>query len=209
MNSLSLVSASMLSLALVLSAPAFAQTAHDQHQAATGKGSGVGAGQGSGMGSGKGSGMGSGTGQPSMQMGKGMMRKGMTGKGKMHGGMMGMMRGKCMMMGKADMPTHAAGRIAFIKAELGITGTQQAAWDGFASSLNKHFEGMKSMRKAMMARMKATTPIERISAHVTAMEGKLETLKQMKVTLDKLYVKLSVEQKEKANKILTSMGCVM
>ncbi len=207
MNYLSIVSASLLSVSLALSGPAFAQTTHDQHQAASGKGSGMGAGKGSGMGMGMGKG--SGSGQPSMKMGKSMMGGGMMGKGMMHGGMMKMMRGNCMMMGKGKTPLHTAGRIAFIKAELGITEAQQAAWDAVAISLRKHFEAKKSMHQAMMARMKATTPVDRISAHITAMEGKLASLKQMKVSLDKLYAKLSDEQKEKANKILTSMGCVM
>ena len=60
-----------------------------------------------------------------------------------------------------------------------------------------------------MASMQAGTPSERLDAHVKAMEGRLATLKDVKPALDKLYGALTVEQKKKADQILTGMGCMM
>lgn len=142
-------------------------------------------------------------------MGGGMMGRGMMGH-MMQGGMMGRncpMMG--MMMGESDGSTHTAGRIAFLKAELGITDEQQAAFDDYAAALKKNFESMQQMRSSMMSRMQATTVSERFDAHLTAMESRLEALKQVKPALDKLYAALSDEQKKKADEVLTGMGCMM
>jgi len=149
-------------------------------------------------------------------MGPGMMGQGgQMGHGMMgRGGMMRMMGRDCpmmgMMMGESDVAdTHAAGRIAFLKAELGITEAQQPAFDAYAAALTKNLEGMQTMRASMMASMQAGTPSERLDAHVKAMEGRLATLKDVKPALDKLYGALTVEQKKKADQILTGMGCMM
>ncbi len=78
-----------------------------------------------------------------MQPGAGMQRQ---MGGMMQGrGMMGMMGG-CPMMGYGG-ATHIAGRIAFLKAELGITDTQKAAWDAYASALKQMLESMQSMHR--------------------------------------------------------------
>ncbi|MCH9809378.1 MAG: Spy/CpxP family protein refolding chaperone, partial [Alphaproteobacteria bacterium] len=152
--------------------------------------------------------------------GKGMMMDGkmgpgMMGKGMMKGGMMGRMRQggmmgrSCPMMGSGDGETHASGRIAFIKAELGITDNQKAVFDAYAGALKQNLQDMHAMRTRMMAGMKSGTPVEQLSARIQMMEGRLDTLKGVKPALDKLYAALSNEQKKKANKILTGMGCMM
>ncbi|MEW5964577.1 MAG: Spy/CpxP family protein refolding chaperone [Pseudomonadota bacterium] len=144
-----------------------------------------------------------------------MGQGGMMGPGGMmgEGGMMRMMGRDCPMMGMAmgegDGTAHAAGRIAFLKAELGITEAQKEAFDAYAAALTKNLEGMQAMRSAMMASMQAKTPVERLSGHLQAMEKRLAVLKEVKPALEKLYGALSDEQKKKADQTMTGMGCMM
>ncbi len=146
------------------------------------------------------------------KMGPGMMGQGMMEKGMMGGMGRGMMSDRCpmmsMMMNSENGETHAAGRIAFIKAELGITEAQQDAFDGYAIALKANLEGMHDMRSQMMSAMHSGTPVDRLSNHINMMEGRLATLKQVKPALEKLYGVLSDAQKETANKLLTGMGCM-
>lgn len=126
-------------------------------------------------------------------------------------GMMGMM-GDCPMMGMmmgADASTFAEGRIAFLKAELAVSDAQKAAWEAYAAALKKNLQGMQAMRQTMMSVMDAKTPVERLDAHIAAMDGRLGSLKEVKPVLAALYVALSEEQKKKADQILTGMGCMM
>lgn len=137
----------------------------------------------------------------------------MPGMGMMDGGMMGMgmmrMMAQCPMMTGGDMASHAQGRIAFLKAELGITDAQKAVWDAYAAALTKNLEGMQTTRTAMMKAMEAKSPVERLDSHLAAMEGRVAALKDVKPALGALYAALSAEQKTKADELLTGMGCMM
>ena len=153
------------------------------------------------------------------KMGPGMMGMGMMKGGMMRGGMMGrmgrggMMGRNCpmmgMMLGSEDGETHAAGRIAFIRAELGITDSQKAVFDAYAEALKKNLGNMLAMRSSMMAGVTSSTPVEHLTARIQMMEGRLDSLKGMKPALENLYASLSDEQKKKAGRILTGMGCMM
>ena len=88
-------------------------------------------------------------------MGPGMMNQGMMGPGtcSMMGGMgQGMMMGWGMMnpamMGMMMGGPAAQGRLAYMKAELGITDAQTAAWDGYASAVNARVTSMQGMHAA-------------------------------------------------------------
>lgn len=144
-----------------------------------------------------------GSGMGTMGHGMGMMGRGM--------GMIG--GGDCpmigMMMGSGEMPGFSEGRIAFLKAELAITAAQQSAWEAYAAALQKNLTAMQGMRQTMTTAMSGKTPVERLEAHVTAMEGRLAALKEVKPALDKLYAALSDDQKKKADQLLTGMGCMM
>jgi hypothetical protein len=145
----------------------------------------------------------SGMGMRDMPMGPGTM---------MAPGMMGMMRmmGDCpMMVMGADRSTFAEGRIAFLKAELAITEAQKSVWDTYAAALKKNLQGMQAMRQTMVKVMEAKTPVERLDAHIAAMEGRVASLKEVKPALSALYGALTDEQKKKADEILTGMGCMM
>ncbi len=142
---------------------------------------------------------------PGAEMGQGRMM-GMPGRG-----MMGM--GDCPMMGmmpgSAEMPAFGEGRIAFLKAELAITPAQQSAWDAYAAALKKNFASMQGMRQSMMMALEGKTAVERLDAHLAAMEGRHAALKEIKPSLATLYSALSDEQKKKADQVLTGMGCMM
>jgi hypothetical protein len=149
--------------------------------------------------------------QPGMGMRDMPMERGMMGDMPMRRGMMGMM-GDCPMMGMTmgdEESPFAEGRIAFLKAELAISDAQKAVWEAYATALKKNLQGMQAMRQTMMNVTKAKTPVERLDAHVAAMDGRLASLKEVKPALAALYLALSEEQKKKADQILTGMGCMM
>jgi hypothetical protein len=157
-----------------------------------------------------GPGMGPGTMGPDSEQGPGMMGPdsgeggGMMGRGM--GGTMGMMGG-CPMMGGGSM--YPEGRVAFLKAELAITDAQAKVWDAYAEALKKNMQGMQGMRETMMAARAGKSPVARLDAHVTAMEGRLQALKDLKPMLTSLYDALSDDQKKKADQLLMGMGCMM
>jgi hypothetical protein len=160
--------------------------------------------QGQPMEHGMGPGMGPGTMGPDSEQGPGMMGPGMMGRGM--GGMMGMMGG-CPMMGGGSM--YPEGRVAFLKAELAITDAQASVWEAYAAALKKNMQGMQGMRETMMAARAGKTPVARLDAHVTAMQGRLQALKDLKPMLTSLYDALSDDQKKTADQLLTGMGCMM
>jgi hypothetical protein len=128
------------------------------------------------------------------------------GGGMMGRGMGGMMMGCPMMGGGGSM--YPEGRIAFLKAELAITDAQAIVWNAYAEALKKNMQGMQGMHQTMMAARTGKTPVERLDARVTAMEGRLQALKDIKPALTTLYDALSDDQKKKADQLLTGMGCM-
>jgi hypothetical protein len=149
---------------------------------------------------------------PGMHMGPNDDQGMMMGPGRGGGfwGMMGMMGGGgCPMVGGGDIPTYREGRIAFLKAELAITEAQTKVWDVYAEALKKNLQSMQDMRESMLAARSAKTPVERLNAHITAMEGRLQALKDVKPALAALYDALSDDQKRTADDLLTGMGCMM
>jgi hypothetical protein len=140
----------------------------------------------------------------------GMMGMGMMDQ--MPGSMMDMMGANCPMMGMmhaTDTSAFPEGRIAFLKAELGITDAQKSVWETYASVLKKNIEGVQVTRQTMMKVMQASSPVERVDARISMMEGRLATLKEIKPVLATLYNALSDHQKKKADQLLIGMGCMM
>jgi hypothetical protein len=153
----------------------------------------------------------------SAQMGRG----GGYGPGMMDGqgygpGMMGNygpgMMGSCPMMGTTTdgrVSTFAEGRVAFLKAELGITDAQKSEWDAYAEKIKGNLQNMQGMWQTMKAVFDAKTPADRLDAQIAAMDSRLAALREIKPALSKLYTALSAEQKKKADEVLTGMGCMM
>jgi hypothetical protein len=144
--------------------------------------------------------MGPGGGPWMMAHGRGYMGRGMVSMG-------------CPMFGFDDEDGQTGafvdGRIAFIKAELGITDAQKSAWDAYVDAVKANFDGMRGMHQQMQVIWDAKSPVERLDAQIAAMEGRLNGLKEMKPAVAKLYEALDGKQREKADAVLTSMGCMM
>ena len=120
--------------------------------------------------------------------------------------------GGCPMMGSTtdgQVSTFAEGRIAFLKAELGITDAQKSEWDAYAGTIKGNLQNMQGMWQSMQTVFEAKTPTDRLEARIVAMNSRLAALKEIKPTLSKLYAALSAEQKKKADDLLTGMGCMM
>jgi hypothetical protein len=109
------------------------------------------------------------------------------------------------MMG-GDMQAISDKRIETLKTQLVITPEQQVTWDAYVAATKKNVTGMQATRETMKTAMSAKTPVERLDAHVTAMEARLVALKEVKPALGNLYAALSDEQKKKADK---TVGCMM
>lgn len=138
---------------------------------------------------------------PAPGQGMGMMGDGMMGK-MMQGGGMGMM-GNCPMMGGGQKSADA------LKAELGITDAQKAAWEAFAAARAKSHTDMQGMQQTMMKMMDAKSPVERLEARIGGMDKHLASLKELKAPLAALYATLSDEQKKRAETALAGIGCMM
>lgn len=73
----------------------------------------------------------------------------------------------------------------------------------------ENYESMQGMHQTMLAAWQAKSPVERRNALMTAMEGRLAALKDIKAPLETLYAALNDEQKKKADDLLTGMSCMM
>jgi hypothetical protein len=144
-------------------------------------------------------------------MGHGMMMgPGMMGQGMMYGCPMGSMMGQGM-MGPGMMMGYeplVEGRLAAVKAELSITDAQTAAWEAYASAVKARATSMQSMHASMMQTMQTGSAVDRMKAHVQAMENMVESMKEIQPVTEALYAALTDEQKKKAD-VLLGWGCMM
>ena len=165
-----------------------------------GQGVGGPTGQGAGpmMGPGAGAMMG-----PGMMSGCRMMG-GMMGSGM--GGMMGMMMGGGPMMGMMGGGPMMEARLAYQKAELGITDAQAAAWDDYVAAFRTRGAAMQSMHADMLQIMQSGNAMARLDAHIKAMEAMVDSLKALKPATEALYAVLTDDQKAKADQLLGGCG---
>jgi hypothetical protein len=105
--------------------------------------------------------------------------------------------------------TFTVGRVAFLKAELGITDAQKSEWVAYAEKIKGNLQNMQGMWQTMKTVFDAKTPADRLDAQIAAMDSRLASLKEIRPALSKLYAALSSEQKKKADEVLTSMRCMM
>ncbi len=131
-------------------------------------------------------------GQGAGPMGPGMMGGcGMMG-GMGHGGM------RTMTMASAPM-TEA--KLAFIKADLGITDAQASAWEDYARAVRAQQAAMETLHGDMMKAMGGSA-LDRMDARIKALETVVDNLKALKPATTALYAVLTDAQKEKANHLL-------
>jgi hypothetical protein len=142
-------------------------------------------------------------GMPMMNMmGQGGM--GMMGQGAMP--MAGGMAGPNMPM--ADMGAHLEGRIAFLRAELGITETQATQWDAFAQALR---DGAAKLKHAQAIPMQPATGsidfLQRVTLQEQWLGARLEGIRAVKLAFTELQAVLSDDQKKIAEELLTQPVC--
>jgi hypothetical protein len=138
----------------------------------------------------------------------GHMGMGMKGPGNMgmSGPAMQGMMGPGMMM---DFGPIMEGRLAYMKAELGVTETEAAAWNDYASAIKAGARTMQDMHTAMVQVMETGSALERLDAHTKAMESMVESLKALRPVTEALYKVLSADQKKKADLLLGMGSCMM
>jgi LTXXQ motif family protein len=157
---------------------------------------------------------------PPMQPPAGMMPPGgmMPPAGMMPFGDMTGRAGQVMMMTACPMlaltPSNQAvsftdTRIASLGTELAIKDNQKAAWDAYTDVVKRELQGTQGVWQTMQKVLDAKTPVERLDAHVAAMESRLAALRKIKPALASFYTTLSSEQKKKADEVLTGSGCVL
>ena len=136
-------------------------------------------------------------GQGAGPMGPGMMGPGMMGGCGMMGGMgHGGMR--AMMMASAPM-TEA--KLAYMKADLGITDAQASAWEDYARAVRAQQAAMETLRGDMLKAMGGSA-LDRMDARIKALETVVDNLKALKPATTALYAVLTDAQKEKADQLL-------
>jgi hypothetical protein len=136
------------------------------------------------------------------ERGWGMWNDEGAGHGMMQGPRWGMWRGQ----GPDWMLDRVEGRLAFIKAELKITEAQLSAWNDLAAQIRtaaKHHN--ERMRTMLSGTDNVSTLPARIEAHEQFMTTRLEEIKQIKGTLNKLYDILATEQKREADNVVLPM----
>ncbi|WP_339759304.1 Spy/CpxP family protein refolding chaperone [uncultured Hoeflea sp.] len=137
--------------------------------------------------------------------GMGQMMNGPFGSGPMMG------REPMMGFGWDGMLDRVDGRLAFVKAELGIRDDQSAEWDKFADAVRAHAENRNGLMQSMMDDdYSAKSLPERLGDAESFMEARLEQLKEMRAAVEDLYGVLDDTQKKAANDIMMpAMGMGM
>ena len=125
--------------------------------------------------------------------------------GDMMGGKRGMKKGHGMMMHSVPM---MEGRLAYIKADLGITEAQMPAWNEYADTVRARHTKMEDMHAGMMKAKESGSALQRMDARIERLESMLDSLKALKPATDALYAVLTDEQKKKADQLLGG-GCGM
>ncbi len=131
----------------------------------------------------------------------------------MHGGgMHGHMMGRGWQDGMLE---RIDGRLAFLKTELRVTDSQKTAWDELATTIRENAETHDSMMRRMMKVMRGgeffnkSLP-ERLTIRLTHMESRIEQIKGVQQSVEKLYAVLDDTQKKIADEIaLPMMGMGM
>lgn len=125
---------------------------------------------------------------------------GMMGRADM-GKMMSMMHGNGMMSGMGA--RHVEGRIAFLKAELKITGAQDGRWAKYADALRANVgNGRSPMSSMMSGAMGPSSAPDALERQEQSLVKSLAAVRGLKVALAPLYQALTDDQKKLADELL-------
>jgi len=104
-------------------------------------------------------------------------------------------------MGSGSMAAQVEGRLAYLKAELGITEPQAAVWKQYEDAVRSRTSTIQGMRQEMMKAMQAGTVADRMNARIAMMEGMVTSMKAQSTAIENLYKLLTEEQKKKADQL--------
>ena len=141
----------------------------------------------------------------------GGMAGGGNGMMPMPAGMMQMMQAMMGQMAKMQPPPaapldHVEGRIAFLKAELGITEAQSQAWDQFAQALRTSREHLAEARQALVASTAGQSGVPgRLEAYERHLSMRLDSLRGARESFQRLYTVLSPAQKQNADELVAPL----
>jgi hypothetical protein len=141
----------------------------------------------------------------------------------------GMMQGDGMMSrgGMMDCPMHGMmsrqsprieGRLAFLKAELGIKKDQEKAWNDYAKAFRSSHQNMMTRMDMMGGAMgkqgeqtqaaSAKSAVNALQGRIRMMESMVQSLKALEAPTSKLYDALDETQRATADDLL-GMSCGM
>jgi hypothetical protein len=139
----------------------------------------------------------------------------------MGGGMMGMMGngmppmmggGMTPVMGGGMMGMYPDGSIAFLKAELKITGEQEAVWNAYASALKEaiqqHHKHMSSLPMKAAPGTDRRGWLQRLADSEARIDAHLQAVKKIRPAAEALYAALGAEQKQKADMLMPAGGAM-
>lgn len=150
--------------------------------------------------------------KPAPGMGMGMMGGNMMGGGGMMGGQgMSMMQDGSGMQGMQMGPgKHVEGRLAFLRAEIGITEAQTPAWNSFADAVRKAGKDMMAAMPMMQPKAAKGDWLGNLEQHEKAMAAHVESLHAVRAAAEPLYAVLGEDQKRVANELMAGpMGPMM
>ena len=122
--------------------------------------------------------------------------------------MMEMMMGQmAKMQGPPAAPLHhVEGRIAFIKAELGITDAQGQAWDEFAQALRTSRGHLAEARQALVVSAAGqSSASSRLEAYEHHLSMRVDSLHGARESFQRLYAMLSPAQQKAADELVTPL----
>ena len=136
-----------------------------------------------------------------------MMMNMMAGMMKMMSGGSGQIGMGGMDMSGMGMTERVEGRIAFLRAELKITGAQSKIWDAFADALRGNAKRLKEANMPMMGDAPGPQLLAQLDSQERMLGARLEGVRAMKAAFAPLYKALSAEQQKTADELLaTHMG---
>ena len=97
---------------------------------------------------------------------------------------------------------HVEGRLAFLRAELGITESQQSAWNAFADAVRKNAKEAAGSPDMMKLMEPASAP-ERLKMMEALCQSMLSAVQSGNAALGQLYPHLNDEQKKSLDAFLT------
>jgi hypothetical protein len=108
----------------------------------------------------------------------------------------------------SELTAFADERVVLLKKELAITGAQDTVWGEYAKALKHNLETLQSLRGELKAKKGPKSALESYDLRITALDGRISSLKELKPTLTALYGALSEEQKKKADRVLIPLSCI-